>query len=283
MRHAGPVAALCALLVVFGCGKGAKDKNDGSEAFRVPDSLLAPIEGYRLTVDDYHVVNGGVMANEQIELRYPASEVARFVAVKTFGIAKTGYEKVTKEIGRPAAGKLVLIGTVDLDEYLLMTRKEWWYYGLVKGDTIIFEPLDIMIKRMIAEQGIVNRIAQAAINRRSGGRSPFWLKEALAARIAGELEILKIQQPEFQYEGRNMNPAPEAIERSIAEGTNRGDSRIAYYSAYRMLDNLLQDQSMEKVLTFLDRLGEGASLDEASRGAFGVDYGALMAGIRIDR
>jgi hypothetical protein len=280
MRNMSMVAALCALLVVFGCGKGSKDKKESTEAFRVPDSLLAPIEGYHLTVDDYHVVNGGVMANAQIEIRYPASEVGRYLAVRVFGIAKTGYEKVTKEIGRPAAGKLVLVGTLDLDEYLLMTRKEWWYYGFVKGDTIIFEPFDIMIKRMIGEKGIVNRIAQAAINRRSGGTSPFWLKEAIATRIAGEAEILKIQQPEFQYEGRNMNPAPEAIERAIAEGTNRGDSRIAYYSAYRMLEKLLETHSMEKVLSFLDRLGEGKTLDQASREAFGVDY---IDRIRIDR
>jgi hypothetical protein len=283
MRKMSLAAALCALLVVFGCGKGAKDKKEGPEAFRVPDSLLAPIEGYHLTVDDYHVVNGGVMANAQIELRYPASDIARYLALRVFGFAKTGYETVTKEIGRPAAGKIVLMGTADLDEYLLMTRKEWWYYGFVKGDTIIFEPFDIMIKRMIGEQGITNRIAQVAINRRSGGASPFWLKEAIAARVAGEADILKIQQPEFQYEGRNMNPSPEAIERAISEGTNRGDSRIAYYSASRMLENLLATHSMEKVLAFLDRLGEGKTLDQASREAFGVDYGALIDGIRIDR
>jgi hypothetical protein len=283
MRNTIPVAALCALLLVFGCGKGAKDKKESSEAFRVPDSLLAPIEGYHLTVDDYHVVNGGVMANAQIELRYPASEVARYIAVKSFGFAKAGYEKVAKEIGPPAAGKLVLIGTKDLDEYLLMTRKEWWNYGFIKGDTIIFEPFDILIKRMIAQQAIVNRIAQVAINRRSGGASPRWLKEALASRIAGEFEILKIQQPEFQYEGRNMNPSPDSIERAIAEGTNRGDSRIAYYAAYRMLENCLESHPMENVLSFLDRLGEGKTLDQASRDAFGVDYAVLIDEIRIDR
>jgi hypothetical protein len=283
MRNASLVAALVALIVVFGCGKGSKNKKENAEAFRVPDSLLAPIETYHLTVDDYHVVNGGVMANAQIELRYPSAEIARYLAIKVFGFAKTGYEKVTKEIGRPAVGKIVLIGTTDLDEYLVMTRKEWWYYGFVKGDTIIFEPFDIMIKRTIGEQGIANRIAQAAINRRSGGRSPFWLKEAIAARVAGEEGILKIQQPEFQYEGRNMNPSPEAIESAIAEGTNRGDSRIAYYAACRMLENLLKTHTMEEVLSFLDRLREGATLDQASREAFGVDYGALIDGIRIDR
>ncbi|MCX5754077.1 MAG: hypothetical protein NTW97_10640 [Candidatus Krumholzibacteria bacterium] len=243
MRNVSLIAALVALLVVFGCGKGSKDKKEGPEAFRVPDSLLAPIEGYHLTVDDYHVINGGVLANAQIELRYPSSEIARYLALKVFGLVKTSYEKVTKEIGRPAAGKIVLIG----------------------------------------EQGITNRIAQVAINRRSGGKSPFWLKEALATRVAGEEGILKIQQPEFQYEGRNMNPSPEAIERAIAEGTNRGDSRIAYYAACRMLENLLKTHSMEKVLSFLDRLGEGTTLDQASREAFGVDYGALIDGIRVDR
>ncbi len=283
MRRTTVIAALCALLAASGCGKGDKNGTESSEKFRVPDSLLAPIEGYHLTVDDYHVVNGGVMANAQIELRYPSSDIARYLAVKVFGFAKGSYEKVTNEIARPAAGKIVLVGTADLDEYLLMTHKEWWNYGFIKGDTIIFEPFDILIKRQIAAQGIANRIAQVAINRRSGGRSPYWLKEALASRIAGEEEILRIQQPEFQYEGRNMNPTPEAIERAIAEGTDRADSRIAYFSAYRMLENLLQQHSMEQVLSFLDRLGEGASLDEASTKAFGINYGALVDRIRIDR
>lgn len=283
MRAYGSIAILLMLVLAIGCGKGSKDAKSDKEAFRVPDSLLAPIEGYHLTVDDYHVINGGVMANAQIELRYPASEIARFIAVKTFGLAKAGYEKVTKEIGRPAAGKIVLIGTVDLDEYLLMTRREWWYYGYVKGDTIIFEPFDIMIKREIAEVGITNRIAQAAINRRSGGNSPFWLKEALATRVAGEIEILKIQMPEFEYAGTNMNPSPEVIETAIADGRDRAESRISYYAACRMLDKLLTMHSMDNVLSFLDRLREGMTLDEASAQAFGIGYGALIDKIRVDR
>jgi hypothetical protein len=283
MRKFGFLAALLMLALAIGCGKGAKEKKEGTEAFRVPDSLIAPIVGYRLTVDDYHVVNGGVMANAEIELHYPASEIARYIAVKIFGIAKAAYEKVSKEIGSPAEQKLVLIGTVDLDEYLLMTRKEWWYYGFVKGDTIIFEPLDIMLKRSVAEPGITNRIAQVAINRRSGGRSPFWLKEAVATRVADEIKLLKMQMPEMQYEGRNMNPPPEEVESAIAAGSDRETSRIAYYAAYRMLDKLLTMHSMGDVMSFFDRLREGKTLDEASRDAFGVPYGTLIDRIRIDR
>jgi hypothetical protein len=280
MRRILLAASFAAFAFAAGCGKDTK-QDDAS--FRIPDSLISEIEGFRLTVDDYHVVRGGVMANRQIELRYPASDFSRFVAVKSFGYLKSAYEVVSKEIGRPAADKLVAIGTNDLDEYLLMTRKEWWYYGVVKGDTIIFEPLDILIKRMIAEPAITNRVAQAAIDRRSGGRSPLWLREAIASRIANEGEILKIQMPEFEHEGRVMNPSPERIEEAIAAGADRGDSRVAYYAAYRMLDNLLATHSMANVLSFFDRLREGMTPDEASAEAFGIPYAALIDKIRIDR
>ena len=177
----------------------------------------------------------------------------------------------------------MIVGTADLDEYLLMTRKEWWYYGYIKGDTIIFEPFDIMIKRHVAETGIANRIAQVAVDRRSGGRSPSWLKEAVATRVAGEVEILKIQMPELQYAGANMNPSPEAIEAAIVEGTDRSSSRVSYYAAYRMLDKLLATHSMDNVLSFFDRLKEGKTLEEASGEAFGVGYQALIDKIRVDR
>jgi hypothetical protein len=140
-----------------------------------------------------------------------------------------------------------------------------------------------MLKRHVAETGIANRIAQVAIDRRSGGRSPFWLKEAVATRIAGEVEILKIQMPELQFAKTNMNPSPEAIETAIAEGKDRSTSRASYYAAYRMLDKLLTMHSMDNVLSFFDRLKEGKTLDEASVEAFGIGYQALIDKIRVDR
>ncbi len=280
MRKIVLAASLAACALAFGCGK---EKEQDKEAFRIPDTLVSVLESYRLTVDEYHPVRGGVMANRQIELHYPAAEYMRFVAAKSFGYLKASYELVTSEIGRPSEGPLVVIGTADLDEYRLMTRKEWWYYGLVRGDTIVFEPFDTMIKRMIAEPSFTNRVAQVAINRRSGGRAPLWLKEAVATRVANEGEILKIQMPELEHEGRIMNPGPERIEQAIAEGTDRGESRVAYYAAYRMLEKLLASHSMDNVLSFFDRLREGKTLDEASTAAFGIPYAALIEKVRIDR
>ena len=141
MRSALVVLLAAALAISAGCGDGKDDSSGDDGKFRVPDSLLSPIEAYGLIVDDYHPVNGGVMASADIELRYPPSEIARFIAVKSFGLILTGYRKVVNEIGRPVGGRAVIIGANDLEEYRVMTRKEWWDYAWVKGDTRYSEPL----------------------------------------------------------------------------------------------------------------------------------------------
>ncbi len=278
------VAVLITAVMIGGCGKGEKETQEGQkEKFKIPDSLLSPLASYGLTKDDYHPVRGGVMANADIELHYPASSIARFVAVKTFGIAKDAYSKVAKEIGKPSDNRVVLIGAKDLDEYRFLTRKEWWYYGCIKGDTIYFEPFNIMIKRGIAGMGITQKLAQLALIKRSGGRIPIWLREAVASRLAKEEKILKAQADEFRYDGMILDVSPAQVEQALKEATSRADTRIAFYAAYRMLENLLSFASMEDVLKFTDLLGDGLDLDEASRKAFGMDYSSLLDKIRVDK
>ena len=203
--------------------------------------------------------------------------------MSSFDMAQKAYDMVSKEIGKPSDGVLVLIGTNDLEEYQFLTRKEWWYYGLVQGDTIYFEPLDIMLKRTIADEGITQKIAQAALLRRSNGRMPVWLREALASLIADEGAIVKMQIEEFKYDGMNVDPSPEAVEEYLTEAVDRADTRIAFYAAYRMIENLLKEYEMDDVMRFIDAIGAGGTFDEASRTAFGKDYASILNMIRVDR
>jgi len=281
---AAVVLALCALFLA-GCGdKADKDKEAASKnEFRIPDSLLSPLDGYKLVRDEYHPVRGGVMASKDIEVRYPAAPVARYIAVKIFGYALEAYRKVDETVGRPADGSIVLIGATDLDEYKLVTRKEWWYYGLVKGDTIYFEPFNIMIKRTIAEMGLTQKIAQAALARRSKGRIPMWLKESLASYIAGEYEILEMQAEQFRHENANLDPSPADIEEALEKAEDFRNTRIAFFAAYRMLENFLNRFSFETIFEFIDELGAGRTLDEAAEKVFGMDYGSVIDAIRVDR
>jgi hypothetical protein len=270
------------LLVTAGCGEKKQEDQDAKQAFRIPDSLLSPLDGYRLTRDDYHPVRGGIMESKEIVLHYPASEVARYVAVESFGAARDAYRLIQKEIGPPSDGRVVLIGAADLDEYRFLTRKEWWYYGVVKADTIYFEPLQVMLKRTILKMGITQKMAQMALEKRSDGRIPIWMKEGLASRIAGEWPVLRVQRAEFENGIYDLTPSPEHVEQILEEADDRPLTRIAFYSAYVMVDRLVGEFGMDSVMNFIDLLAAGKSYDEASGGGFGVNYSSLIDTIRLD-
>lgn len=279
---------LVAGALIFGCGDKADKDREGDAAFRVPDTLLARIENFKLTQDEYHPIDGGKMANRNIELIYPASNVARFVAVKTFDLAFDSYRDISREVGAPAAGKIVLIGTKDLDEYKFLTRKEWWYYGVVQGDTIIFEPYDILLrrtekqtKRSMAEIGIRQKIAQMALARVSGGRIPVWMKESIASYLAREEVVLAIQVFQFEEQLAGFDPTYEELERYLLTAEDMAITRVSFYYAYLMLENLLQTASLPEILLFVKKLGEGQTRDQASREVFGMDYGGLIEKIRV--
>ncbi len=288
MRSGLVILLAAALALSAGCGGGGKDDSAGDDGkFRVPDSLLSPIEGYGLLVDDYHPVNGGVMANADIEVHYPPQEVARFIAVKSFGEILRGYRIVAEEIGRPVAGKVVIIGAKDLDEYRVMTRKEWWYYAWVKGDTIYSEPLNVLLKRWdpitgktLVEIGLTQRIAQLALDGLSNGRIPIWMKEAAASFVAGERPVLHQQIYQFADVLEGYSPTIDELEDHILAGTDMQESRLAYFFVFRMLENLLEKYEFASVPRFARRLGEGASLDDASNEEFGISYAELIAAVR---
>ncbi len=276
-------ALLILALVLGGCGKESKDEKTAEQEFRIPDSLLSPLDGYKLTRDYYHPISGGVMANARFELHYPPGDIARYVAVKSFGAALDAYKKISRDIGAPADGRVYMIGSKDLDEYTFLTRKEWWYYGSVTGDTIYFEPLDIMLKRTILEIGITNKIAQVALNRRSKGQIPNWLREGLASHVAEEGVILSYQIVQFRKEGiYEMNPSPEDMEKTLEEAYDMPSTRIAFYNAYLMAENLLSISDMGHAMEFIDYLGEGKDLDTASRKAFGMDYSSLLSAVKAE-
>ena len=287
-RHMAVILLSAALVVSAGCGDGKKDDSAAdSEDFRVPDSLLSPIEAYNLTIDEYHPVNGGIMANDNVELHYPAREIAHFIAVKSFSEILKGYSHVVQDIGRPADGKVVIVGALDLPEYAVMTRKEWWYYAWIKGDTLYSEPLDILLKRWdpitgktLSEVGFTQRLAQMALGRLSGGRMPVWMTEAAASYVADERPILRMQINQYGDLLPGFSPPLDELEADILAGTDMTMSRLSYFYVYLMFENLLEKNKFSNVTQFARLLGKGATLDEASITEFGMSYRELIEAVR---
>ncbi|MBN2069886.1 MAG: hypothetical protein JW814_00400 [Candidatus Krumholzibacteriota bacterium] len=285
------LAALALAMVIgAGCSEKSDEKKMAGDDFRIPDSLLAPIAGYNLVRDDYHPIRGGVMANNDIELQYPASEIGRYIAVRNFGLVQTAYDIARERIGRPAKGRIVVVGAKDMSEYKFLTRKEWWYYGVMQGDTLYLEPLDVMLKRYdfvtkrtFAEIAILQKISQMALKNISAGRLPLWMREGTASTIANERPILQLQAFEFNKQMLGFNPTVDKLEDYLEIADDKAITRISFFIAYTMVENLLKSHSFEDIVSFAARLGRGESLDEASEGVFGIDYEALVEKVRLKK
>jgi hypothetical protein len=275
------LVAVMIILVMFGCGEDKKEEPAANREFQIPDSLLSPLDGYKLTKDDYHPVRGGIMETKELVMHYPASAVSRDVAVETMGKAIDAYRLIREEIGTPSDERVVMVGASDLAEYRFLTRKEWWYYGVVRGDTIYFEPFDILLKRTLLKMAVTQKMAQMALDRRSGGRIPLWMKEGIASRLAGEWQVLKEQRGEFAAGVYDLTPSPERIEEVLEAADDRPLTRIAFYCSYVMVDRLVTEFGMERIMAFIDLLAEGRDYDDASLDAFGVDYGSLLEMVRL--
>jgi hypothetical protein len=277
-------AVLCAAALA-GC-QGSSDKTKDDQAFKIPDTLLSPLQSFKLTVDTYHPVDGGVMANDRIELHYPASQYAQYLAQEIFGEALRGYTIVREQVGRPSNARVVIVGTKDLEEYKFLTRKDWWYYAVIEGDTIICEPLDIMRKRFdsvtnrsISEIGLLQRMAQMAFDLRSRGRMPIWLREGAASYIADERPVLRAQIEQFRKELDGYVFTLDDLESTLRVANDMMLTRAAFFFSYRMVERLLERSTMKDIVAFSSRLGEGDSLDDASRASFGMPYDELIAAI----
>ncbi len=272
------------MIIGTGCDKESdKSGKKSEESFRVPDSLITPKDRFQLVLDEYHPIKGGVIANKDISLHYPASQIYDFISGKMFSIAFDSYNLIEEKIGRPAQGKIVCIGAKDMDEHKFLTRKEWWYYGVVRGDTIYFEPYQIMLKRgdrvsgqTIAQIAFIQKIAQMALREKSGDKIPRWLRESTASYFAREGAVLKEQAAQFREDYIDFKPTVDELNSYLEIAQEMALTRVSFYIAYQMFENLLDLFSIEEILIFTEKLGEGSSLDEGAIEVFGIDYKTLI-------
>lgn len=287
MKVSRILAALLVTVFIIGglsCGEKQDEKTAESEKdFRIPDSLLSPKDRFNLVVDDYHPVKGGVIGNEEIEVHYPPTEIYDFLSRRVFGIAFDSYNEVKELIGPPSADKVVCVGAKDLDEYKFLHKKEWWYYGTIKGDTIYFEPYQLMLKRhdrvsgqSVAQIAFRQKLAQMALRKRSGGKIPIWMREGMASHIAEENAVVKAGAAQWRDEFSNFRATEAELNSYLEVAEGMALTRVAFYIALQMFENLLGISSMEEILSFLDELDDGKTLDEASESVFGLDYAALI-------
>jgi hypothetical protein len=240
----------------------------------VIDTLREKRRKYNITRDDYWKNKGGVIANDYFEIWYPPGKVTITHAVYLLEQASLAKRHFFSLFGTVPKGPVILVTPADLTTYKKRTGREWWYYSAIKGDTLIFEPIYVLVKRGLGPLAVSHEYYQWAIRRISHGNAPRWLEEGMASYMSNEEEILRSQLQEFKNLPLAMTP--ETVEKTLVFEKQRETSRIAYYNAFKMVDTMVTEFGQKQVVDFILKLGEEGNVDKACSTVFHMPYKKVL-------
>lgn len=295
-------AAMCAVALAAGCGEkkepgsaesGARKHGTGTPGnpsdttgnfyatnpfFKIQgpmlDTLRAKKKRFEITRDEYWEDEGGVLANQYFEIWYPAGRTTVTHAMYMFEELMPARKKFEGFFGTAPLDLLVIRGTKDLDDYKKLVNREWWYYADIKGDSVTFSPVFILVKRGISAIALPHEYYQWATGKITQNGAPRWMEEGIASYLSGEGDILLDEMYEFAESDVSM--PPERIEEVLQGEEDRRESRIAYFRSYRMIQQLVDKYGEEKVKQMVLLIGRGNALDQACTKALSMDYAALL-------
>lgn len=240
----------------------------------VIDTLRAKRRIYNVTRDEYWDDKGGVLGNQYFDVWYPPGRVTvthGMYALEELMIARRFFHRT---FGVVPDDKLTVVFPPDMTTYLEWTQREWWYYATVSEDSVVFQPVYVLVKRGLGPIAISHEYSQWAMERLSRKRAPRWFVEGMASVLSDEGLVLLEQLWEFDPSTWQMSP--EEIERVLKGEEERQPTRIAYYHSFKMIKTLESRFGLEPLTQFIIRLGNTDDLDAVSREVFNISYRDLL-------
>lgn len=238
------------------------------------DTLRHLKKEFGITRDEYWDDTGGVLANDYFEVWYPAGRTTVTHGMRVFMEITPARAKFERFFGRAPEQPLVIHIPAHMENYKEQTGRDWWYYGDFRSDSLTLQPVWVLAKRNLASIAIPHEYYQWAIGRLTNYAATRWLEEGVASYLSDEGNLLETQIKEFSDEPHPMSPA-KVDEVLIMEET-RQDSRIAYYHAYRMVKQIVDEFGEDKLKDWLLAMGDGYDVDESCRRTFDVGYDDLL-------
>ena len=205
--------------------------------------------------------------SDHFRLRYRPEDAE--VAPLVLQTAETAYEPAAAMLQYQPAGKTLVVLYPDRES---LARQFGWaasesamgvYWG---GVVRVLSPYDWVNSRDLQQIAaifnssgpVAHEFAHLLVDEKARGNYPRWLTEGIA------------QYVEKQLTGFVMPGSPEAagwyaLQEMDYEFDNLADQTLAYRQSALMVDYLVERYGLESLNLVLDRLGRGATLDQAFR------------------
>jgi len=130
-------------------------------------------------------------------------------------------------------GKVQLIFHGSTQEFMAATGQPFWAAAATRGAVIELQPITLLKRRRILTTTIRHEYAHYVIDRLSGGKSPRWLAEGLAAHFAGEAAMLA------SYKSPQAMSADQ-IEQRLSKATAPREARSLYAASLEAVAHLIK-------------------------------------------
>ena len=239
------------------------------------DSLRVWKAQLGVTRDEYWKEYGGVVANDWAEVWYAPGKLTITHAMYSFLRLEQGRRGVKQSFGDVPEGKLKVTCSLSMARFTRDTGRQWWHYSLINGDEIVLQPVPILYQRGVADIAIPREVYRWAIRRFSDNRAPLWIEQGFASVLSDESRVLQSQLTEFPNDPvlMSIDDAEEAIRRD--EG--KRERRMGIYNGYMTTRAIVDAHGAAPVAALIRSLGDGRSIDEASRAHLGEPWNDVVA------
>lgn len=234
------------------------------------DTLRAQKKRHNITREEYWDDRGGVLGNEYLELWYGIGKLTVTHGMYAFNLIAQAREDFRRTFGRVPEDRLTVVCSVNLQEYDKLVGREWWHYSRIEKDKITYQPIPILFQRRLLDMAVPREYYEWGIGELSDDRAPHWFKEGLASVLSEEGDLLEKQLMEFTDHPIKMDM--ETIESALKKEVDRKQSRIAYYNTFRMVENMVDNYGIEKVVNAVTLMGEGDKVKSAFEKSFQEPY-----------
>jgi hypothetical protein len=284
------VVCVLAVALLAGCGKNEqKERGEREQLVReklkreykagvltetVMDSLRAMKERFGITRDEYWDKDGGVLANDFLELWYPPGPVTVTHGMYAFQQLVAARARFQRLFGRDPADHLTVVCGPSMPEFTDDTGLEWYVYSRVTNDEIYYQPIDVLFVRKLGEVAVRRGYYVWGIHRLSKGQSPHWFEEGMASLLADEDKFLEMQLKEFPDSPVKMSIGD--IETALRKKDDRKMYRIALYDSWRMVRRLVAAHGNDKIAEVVLHMERGEKRDKAFETVFGQPYDRVV-------
>ncbi len=162
-----------------------------------------------------------------------------------------------------------------LPDYQAVTGREYWFTHEVNGDHIVFEPIDILVRRTLYGHVARAAMVQSFIDLKCHGLAPPWFREGLSSYLAEEgLEHLSFMG-EFRPNREILLSSLDTI-KGVYPLLERESARVARYNAFLMVWHLSENYGWDRVVALLDAMENGVDFAAAVDTVYGVEYARLL-------